>query len=75
MAKDALGHGSESRVSRVARGEVPAAHSYKIQHLNTSLIGPNPWQTVKGTARRAVAERIAQHMRVDHPDTLVRTRR
>lgn len=51
MAKDALGHGSDSHASQAARGDRPAAHSTKIQQLNTSMGHGSDimgqWQTVK----------------------------
>jgi len=73
MAKDAKGHGSESRRDAVAAGRALASHQLKIQHLDTSLLG-NPWRTVGAKTNRATAERIAQHMRTDNADTLVRVR-
>jgi hypothetical protein len=32
------------------------------------------WQKVSGGKRRAVAERIAQHQRVDNPNSVIRVR-
>lgn len=44
---------------------------YKVQSLNTKLAGKS-WRTEKGYGRRAVAERVAQHMRTDGGYTRVR---
>jgi hypothetical protein len=79
--KDALGHGSDNRggspVPPIGRG----VHGrYLIQKLNTGLVG-NPWQVAgridasKNSRQPAAkAERIAERMRIDNPDTLFRVK-
>lgn len=72
--KDALGHGSDNRggapVPPIGRG----VHGrYLIQKLNTKLAG-NPWQVAKRVGNSTVAERTAERMRIDNPDTLFRVK-
>jgi hypothetical protein len=75
--KDALGHGSDSRgmASAATAGNhqrgVLRVGRIKVQQLNTKLMG-QPWQTVGRYKGLAVAERQAQHARVDNKNTLYR---
>lgn len=46
---------------------------YAIQTLNTKLAG-TPWQTMKRVGNNTVAERVAQRMRIDNPNTLIRVK-
>jgi hypothetical protein len=71
--KDALGHGSDTHggsnpVPPTGRG----VHGrFLIQKLNTALAG-NPWEIEKRVGNRVVAERTAERMRIDNPNTLFR---
>lgn len=65
--KDAKGHGSESGHARVAG--IAAQHGirggpFKVQSLALGRVG-KPWSTQKAYGNKAVAERVAQHMRTD----------
>lgn len=70
--KDAKGHGSDARTI-AAMHNIPTGHlgAFKVQALDTKLAG-NSWGTVKRYGNRAVAERVAQHMRTDGGFTRVR---
>jgi len=83
--KDAGGHGSNSsglgNAQAAAKGLRPAAHQAKIQQLDRTLAGSQPWATVqrvglstyhggpndgRPTSRpSAKAETIAKYMRTD----------
>lgn len=78
--KDEKGHGSNGRggfsgaISHVAR--IMQAHNiqggpFKVQSLDTSLVG-KPWATAKTFKNRTVAERVAQGMRSDGGYTRVK---
>lgn len=77
--KDAKGHGSDARAAHaLANGHPkatpPRAHgAFKVQALNPKLAG-SPWSTQKSYGRRAVAERVAQHMRTDGGHMRVRSK-
>lgn len=65
--KDSKGHGSESGHARVAA--IAAQHGikggpFKVQSLALSRAG-QPWSTKLAYRNKAVAERVAQHMRTD----------
>lgn len=65
----------EAHVARIAQAHGIQGGPYKVQGLDAS---PNragqPWATQKQYTRRAVAERIAQHMRTDNAADLVRVK-
>jgi hypothetical protein len=83
--KDALGHGSNphgahaeaiNRLPRsgkltVSKNDFKQARTAQGQ-VDTRI--KQVWQKVSGPKRRAVAERIAQHQRVDNPNSLMRLR-
>lgn len=62
-----------AHVASIARAHGIAGGPFKVQSLNTKLLG-RPWQTDKAYRNRAVAERVAQHMRTDGGYTRVRMR-
>ena len=79
--KDALGHGSNggthsARIRDLPRGlhvekQAPLARTAAGQRVTS--VG-NVWQKVSTNKRQAVAERIAQNMRVDNPNSRIRIR-
>lgn len=68
-------YGSRDPRTIAAMHNVPTAHlgAFKVQALALDRAG-KPWATQKSYGNRAVAERVAQHMRQDGGYTRVRTK-
>lgn len=62
-----------AKVAAIARAHGISGGPFKVQALNLRTAGP-PWQTAKAYRNRAVAERVAQHMRTDGGYTRVKMR-
>lgn len=80
--KDARGHGSNGKglhaqaVNSLPRGlrvEKQGAAARTAAGQRVTTVG-NVWQKVASGKRQAVAERIAQNMRVDNPNSRIRVR-
>lgn len=70
--RDRLAGPGQHAVARIAQQHGIKGGPFKVQSLNTKLAG-QPWAgTGKGYGRRAVAERVAQHMRTDGGYTRVK---
>lgn len=70
--KDARGHGSNGSGAAHQVGVRRATGRFKVQSLALKNVG-QPWATVKAYGNRAVAERVAQHMRTDGGYTRVKS--
>ena len=63
----------QGKVARIAQQHGIQGGPFKVQSLDTKLAG-TPFKTEKSYRRRAVAERVAQHMRTDGGYTRVKYR-
>lgn len=85
--KDALGHGSNGNGGNVgahaqAINKLPGGMAVQRNDFQQARTAQGQvdtrikqvWQNVAKGKRQAVAERIAQHQRVDNPNSLVRVR-
>jgi hypothetical protein len=81
--KDAQGHGSNPHgshaeaIRKLPRGMSVQRNDFKPVRTAAGQVDTRVkqvWQKVSGGKRRAVAERIAQHQRVDNPNSVIRVR-
>ena len=80
--KDALGHGSNGNAGVHAAPIKSLPRGMRVEKQMATVrtaagqrvTNVNAWQKVASGRRQAVAERIAQNMRVDNPNSRIRVR-